>query len=446
VTVPVPHSTLPAPHPVPHPAPHPAPHSDALTRWLARLPPVAFGLYAGVMAFGVYFAMYAFRKPFTVADFGALHIGGVDYKVLLVIAQVVGYALSKMIGVKIIAELPARRRVLGILVQIALAEAALLGFALIPAPWNAPCLFVNGLALGMIWGMVFAFVEGRRQSELIAAILCASFILSSGVVKSVGDLLLLRGVGVFWMPALTGLIFTPMLLACLYGLSVLPAPSAQDMAERVERTPMDRAARAALWRRYALGLSGLVLLYVLLTALRDFRDNFAADIWREAGLGGQADIFAWSELPVSLIVLAALAALMGFRDNRRALIANFLLIGFGLALTGLASLGFAAHLLGPVAWMILIGAGLYLAYTPFNGILFDRLVASGGTPGNAGFLIYVADAFGYGGSVALLLARGLPALHLDWTHFLVTLCLVTSALGIILLIAAWLYFDGRLRG
>jgi hypothetical protein len=413
-------------------------------QWLSQLPPIAFGLYAGLMAFGVYFAMYAFRKPFTVGDFGSLMVWGVDYKILLVIAQVVGYALSKMIGVKIIAELPAHRRVLGILAQIGLAELTLVGFALIPAPWNAACLFVNGLALGMIWGMVFAFVEGRRQSELITAILCASFILSSGVVKAVGEGLLLHGVGAFWMPAITGAIFAPVLLACLYGLSILPPPTAQDIAERVARVPMDATARAQVWQRYALGLSGLILLYIMLTALRDFRDNFSAEIWREAGLGGQADIFAWTELPVSLVVLGALAALMGFRDNRRALTANFLLMGFGLALAGGCSLGFAAHLLGPVAWMILLGAGLYLAYTPFNGILFDRLVATGGTPGNAGFLIYVADAFGYGGTVALLLLRNLPGLQLGWTHFLVTVSLITSAGGIALLIAAWFYFDRRM--
>lgn len=413
---------------------------------MARLSPIPFGIYAGLMAFGVYFAMYAFRKPFTVADFGGMTVGGVDYKIVLVIAQVVGYALSKMVGVKIIAELPAHRRVLGILAQIGVAEVALIGFALIPAPWNAPCLLLNGLALGMIWGMVFAFVEGRRQSELIAAILCASFILSSGVVKSVGEWTLLRGTSPFWMPAITGAIFTPMLLICLYGLSILPQPDACDIAERVERKPMDRDARRAVWQRYAAGLGALVVLYVMLTALRDFRDNFSADIWREVGLGQQAEIFAWTELPVSMIVLAALAVLMVVRDNRRALRANFLLVGFGLILSAAASLGFALHVIGPVAWMILLGAGLYLGYTPFNGILFDRLVASGGTVGNAGFLIYVADAFGYAGTVGLLLLRSALGLHMGWTHVLIAISLGASLLGLALLAFAWRYFDRAVTG
>jgi hypothetical protein len=415
-----------------------------VTDRLSRLPSGYFGVYAGVMAFGVYFAMYAFRKPFAAAGFDHLTVAGFDYKIVLVIAQVIGYALAKMIGVKVIAELPANRRVPGILLQIAVAEAALVGFALIPAPWNVACLFVNGLALGMIWGMVFGFVEGRRQSELIAAILCASFIMSSGVVKSVGAWVLLRGVSPFWMPAVTGAMFAPMLFACLYGLAVLPRPSPQDIAERVERTPMDRAARNSLLSRYAAGLTSLIALYIMLTALRDFRDNFSAEIWQEAGLGAQADIFAWTEVPVSFVVLAALAALMVFRKNRRALIANFALMAFGMVLSGGASLALWAHVLGPVPWMMLLGTGLYLAYTPFNGILFDRLVASSGTPGNAGFLIYVADSFGYGGTVALLLARNGLGVIVDWTHFLVEVSLVASVAGLLLLGFAWVYFDRKL--
>ncbi len=70
---------------------------------------------------------------------------------------------------------------------------ALVLFALIPAPWNVFTMFLNGLPLGMIWGLVFGFMEGRRTSEVLGAILCASFIVSSGAVKSVGKLLMRIG-------------------------------------------------------------------------------------------------------------------------------------------------------------------------------------------------------------------------------------------------------------
>ena len=66
-------------------------------------------------------------------------------------------------------------------------------------------MFLNGLPLGMIWGLVFGFMEGRRTSEVLGAVLCASFIVSSGAVKSVGKLLLAHWhVSPFWMPAAVG--------------------------------------------------------------------------------------------------------------------------------------------------------------------------------------------------------------------------------------------------
>ena len=410
--------------------------------WLERAPSSVFALYAGLMCFGTYFAMYAFRKPFSVASFAHVPgFGGVDYKIALVIAQVVGYALAKLNGVKVVSELPASRRIIGILIQIGVAEAALVGFALIPAPWNVACLFLDGLALGMVWGMVFGFVEGRRQSELIGAMLCASFILSSGVVKSVGAAVMLHGgVNQFWMPAATGLIFAPLLFLCLAGLAVLPPPNPGDVAARIKRAPMDGAARARLLWRIGPGLIALIAIYIMLTALRDFRDNFAADIWVEQGLGGDADIFAWTELPVGIVVLAALASLALIRDNGRAMIANFALVGLGLVIAGLSSLAFLLHWIGAIGWMVALGGGLYLAYTPFNGLLFDRLVAVNGEVGNAGFLIYVADASGYAGSVALLMVKNFGGLHLAWTRFLIDAGIATCVIGLALLAVTAVFF------
>ena len=166
---------------------------ERLRGWLARAPAPVFALYGGLMAFGAYFAMYAYRKPFTVASYASAAPVIVQYKIALVIAQVLGYALSKIAGVKVISETPPHRRAIGIVGLISLAELALVAFALIPAPWNIACLFANGLALGFIWGLVFGFLEGRRLSEPLGAMLCISFIVSSGVVKSAGAGVMLRG-------------------------------------------------------------------------------------------------------------------------------------------------------------------------------------------------------------------------------------------------------------
>jgi hypothetical protein len=60
----------------------------------------------------------------------------------------------------------------------------------------------------MVWGLVFAYVEGRKTTEFIGAVLCCSFSLSSGIVKSVGkSILLYWHVSEFWMPFVAGALF-----------------------------------------------------------------------------------------------------------------------------------------------------------------------------------------------------------------------------------------------
>lgn len=405
-----------------------------VTRWLRTAPPLAFALYGGLAGFAAYSAMYAFRKPFTAASYE--HVAGwpfaLDFKVAIVIAQVAGYALSKVIGIKVVSEMPPARRAAAILALIGVAEVALVGFATLPAMAGVAALFVNGLMLGMIWGLVFGYLEGRRLSEVLGAMLCASFILSSGIVKSAGEALMLGGwASERWMPAATGLLFTPLLLVAVWALAQLPPPDARDEAERAPRVPMGREQRQRLFATYAPSLIALIGVYVMLTALRDFRDNFAAELWRELGFAGEAGIFTWSELPVAVVVLVSMGMLIRVRDNRAAVFWNLALIALGFALLGVATAAFQTGLIGPVAWMIVIGAGLYFAYTPFNALLFDRLMATTTVAGNAGFLIYVADACGYVGSVALLLFRNFGHVTIQWSSFLCGVCYVACGLGLV---------------
>jgi len=84
-----------------------------------------------------------------------------------------------------------------------------------------------------------------------------------------------------------------------------------------------------------------------------------------------------------------------------------------------------------------------MAYTPFNAMLFDRMIAFSGRVGTAGFLIYVADASGYLGSVALLVWRNFAMVDLNWLGFFVTSIYATSAVGAVCTILAGLYFLGR---
>ncbi len=210
-----------------------------------------FSLYAIFAAFFTYFCMYAFRKPFTVGTFdGTVAVpmmGEVDYKIALIISQVFGYTLSKFYGIKFVSEIVANRRALAIITLIVLAETALLGFAMVPKPYSLIFIFLNGLPLGMVWGLVFGYLEGRRVTEVLGAGLSASYIVSSGVVKTAGKLALDAGVPEPWMPFVTGLWFLPLLAVFVYLLDMVPPPDGEDQKLRMKRQPMDGEQRRILF-------------------------------------------------------------------------------------------------------------------------------------------------------------------------------------------------------
>lgn len=416
-----------------------------LRRWLQKAPSFYFVSFAMLAAFGAYFCMYAYRKPFTVATFEGLNLWGLDFKIWLIIAQVAGYVLSKFIGIKVISELGRGRGRLFFLVGLILAaETALFFFALVPVRWKLLCLFFNGLPLGMIWGIVFSYLEGRRFSEILGAGLSVSFIVSSGAVKSVGKWVMdSLGYSEFWMPFVSGLIFLPFLLIFGIMLEQIPPPTQEDELLRSPRRAMTRHERRQFISTFAAGILTLVLFYVGLTAYRDFRDNFAVELWTALGYGDAPSIFTLAELPIALIVLVALGLTMFIRDNRRAFLFYHWIILGNAGLIGISTLLFQAHLLPPAAWMIAVGLGLYTAYVPFNCILFDRMLAAFKIAGNAGFMIYVADAFGYLGSVFVLLYKNFGQADLSWLQFFIYASYGLAIFGLALATLSLFYFRSK---
>jgi MFS family permease len=400
-----------------------------------------FSLYATLVAFCLYTCIFAFRKTFTVGTFEGLIYLGVSYKVWLIIAQVIGYGLAKFIGIKLISELPAFKRARGIVIMICIAGISWLFFAITPAPYNIIFLFTNGLPLGMGWGLVFGYLEGRRVTEVLGAGLSVSFIFSSGFAKSVGGFVMKNwGVSEYWMPFVSTCLFLLPLILFLWLLDKIPPPSALDEELRTKRQPMNAVERKKFLFAFAPGLVLLILTYMLLTAFRDFRDNFSADVWKSLGYGNSPEIFTRTETPVTIAILIIIGSIMFIKNNRVALIINHLLILLGMILVGISSLLFDSGQISAPTWMILLGLGLYLGYVPFNSILFDRLIATFKYVSTVGFLIYLADAFGYLGSIGVMIYKEFGQASLSWLEFFIGAGYVMSVVGSVLIISSMLYF------
>lgn len=377
-----------------------------------------------VAAFGTYFCMYAFRKPFTAAAFADSQFGGVGFKTILVTSQVFGYMVAKFVGIKVISELEPHRRPAGILAMILGAELSLLLFALMPMPYNAIMLFFNGLNLGMIFGLVLGFLEGRKQTEALTAGLCASFILADGMTKSVGGYLLSAGVSETAMPVLAGLAFLPLSLLFVWMLSKIPAPDVEDREARSERTRMNRTDRIRFFRRYAGGLVPLMMCYLFVTVLRSIRADFAPELWRDLGTSGQPAVFTRSEFLVTLSVMLASGLSIYIRDNRIAFFVSMFnsVFGLGLILAAVAFWRFGSLTGFPL--MVLLGVGLYLPYVSVHTTIFERFLAMTRDKGNIGFLMYLADSFGYLGYVAVMLSRNYFGTPDHFLEFYLDTCVI----------------------
>lgn len=398
-------------------------------------------IHAIIASFGLYFCMYAFRKPFTIATFETISYWGIDYKILLIIAQVLGYMLSKFIGIKIISELKPKSRGLLLVGMIFFAEMALFLFAVTPQPYNIIFMFSNGLPLGMVWGIVFSYLEGRRFTEILGVVLSSSFIVSSGFVKTIGKFVMDDWhISEYWMPFVTGSLFILPLLFFIFLLEKLPNPDKEDQLLKTKRIPLTPKKRKKIFLKFALPIIILVIFYVMLTAFRDFRDNFARELWDTLGYQDSSSIYTTAEIPIAIAVLIMLGSLGFIKNNMKAFVMYHYLLLLGTMLMGISTWLFQIQYISPFAWMSLSGFGLYICYVPFGCIFFDRMVAVFKIKGNAGFLIYIADSFGYLGSMLILLYKNFGQPSLSWLEFFTEGTYLISILGTIITILSLLHF------
>ncbi len=408
---------------------------NALIRRKLNHSPALLLLVVSFAAFVVYTGMYGFRKPFTVGLYEQWTFLGIPYKVCLVIAQVIGYMLSKFIGIRVIAAMQPQHRIQGILICILTAWMALFLFAVIPAPYNIVCMFLNGLPLGMVFGLVFGFLEGRKTTEIMGAFLASSFIFASGLAKTVGKWLLINiDVHDFWMPFVAGGIFLIPMLFALWLLKQTPQPNDADILVRTARTPMTKTERKQFVLKFGWLLLPIVISYMLFTIVRDFSEDFANELWTETGYIADAGIFVQTSSIITVIVLIVIASFFTIQSNLKAFVYTHYLVIIGLLLTLLATYFFHQQWLSPIVWMILSTTGLYLAYLPFNCLYFERMISTYAVKGNVGFVMYIADAFGYLGTVVVLLLKTFVEFQFSWVNFFSILFTSTAIIGIVLIL------------
>jgi len=389
-----------------------------------------------------YATMYAFRKPFNAATYGEYTLWGFQLKSVLLTSQIIGYMLSKFIGIKVISELTNTSRKRLILYLILFAHAALLLFAIVPVPFKFVCLFLNGLPLGLVWGVLFSFVEGRKLTEALAAGIAIGAILSSGLVKSLARYLMENPyikVPEFWMPFTVGVLFLPFLFLSIWMLQQIPEPDPEDIARKTERSALTSRQRGRIFIMFLPGILAFILLYLCLTVFRDFRDNYAVEIMEGAG-EFQAGIFAKTELFVAFIVLLTTSLVIFINNNSRAFFLCQWLIFSGFLTMVLAGIALKFDAISFLQFTVISGIGMAMGYVPFQIVLLERFVAAFSIRGNVGFLMYLSDSFGYLASVLLIFSGEFGWWNFEKSQLIVQLAIYGGMAGMVFSLGGLLYF------
>jgi hypothetical protein len=90
--------------------------------------------------------------------------------------------------------------------------------------------------------------------------------------------------------------------------------------------------------------------------------------------------------------------------------------------------------------MVLLGLGLYLPYVSVHTTIFERFLAMTRDKGNIGYLMYLADAFGYLGYVAVMICRNYFGPPNQLLNFFLITCIVLGAISLLCLAISMIAF------
>ena len=125
------------------------------------------------------------------------------------------------------------------------------------------------------------------------------------------------------------------------------------------------------------------------------------------------------------------------------------LVTIGSLLLGSATLLFQSGRLSPGMFYTINGAGLYIAFVPYQSTLMDRLLASLRTVATASFLIAIADSFVYLSTVSLYLMRDVYGNFVGRSLPWATLLGASSYVGMVgvplAVLGSGLYFKKNMR-
>jgi hypothetical protein len=115
---------------------------------LKKIPSALLNVYCAIAAFGLYFCLYAFHRPYTILHYSQVPpwMGCIDYKASLYLFHGLGHMAAKFIGIKFVSEVPRRSmmRFWYLLALVCFSQMGLILFGALPMNWKVLGVFMSG--------------------------------------------------------------------------------------------------------------------------------------------------------------------------------------------------------------------------------------------------------------------------------------------------------------
>ena len=209
---------------------------------------------------------------------------------------------------------------------------------------------------------------------------------------------------------------------------------------------MDYETRSGFFWRYSSGLLAIIVVYLVVTLVRSIRSDFAPEILKGLGMDAKSTTFASSEMLVGLGVLAINGGAVLIHDNRKAFFLSLATCASGFLLLALTLAGHSLGVVDAFSFYVLIGLGMYLPYVAVHTTVFERLLGMTRERGNTGYLMYLADSFGYLGYVTIMLARNFLPANGNMLQFIIVVCWIAIGVSSACLLFSWRYFSKVVPG
>ena len=235
-----------------------------------------------------YALTYFWRYPVFVLPKSVLeqHIyGRLDLQMCFSLAFIIGFGVAKFPAAAVASSPFFFRHRLPVLLSIItlsmLVEGVGLLFDSLPG-LQILAVFMSSFLSSWIYGMELTYLEGRRQTERMLAVITLCLVYAGNASRGTASLALSLGCPPRWMPLLVGAAAWAPSTAPLILTDRAPRPTASDVAARCARGTMSVRARSAFLWRFGGGLVCVCVAYALLVGIRALRDLYSAELFAAA--------------------------------------------------------------------------------------------------------------------------------------------------------------------